>query len=938
MFSGRRAGAARRARATREARNTSVDQMGSQEVEDEVYFQEEGDSDEEEGRRNEVEPFPSSPNPVFGMNQRSSEAEGGLLDDEEDEEIELGARARAAMVEPTKARQDLFEEANPADEMLAFFAAKREGRQIATDNIIQLINAMDLGKLAPAAVRNLSTRPRSISMYVAARMKADAGFKTAAEDVIATAADASVTGPNLALKLEGFLIEVGSALRAHTYLSVMCLVELISRVRGRKNEGKEGFVRSGQVESYCTQWCLTPARRLKTFIANANTGELSTLKGPVAGSFGLQRLSMNNSLLKEDLLDFVDGLISYLSYEVVTSASAEDAVAAIVVEESDFGHTLRMKEEDTFGAFKAKLKSRMDDAMDACVLHNQVWRFPCNEKMCLTLKHCCSLKLWTKCMAIMDIDSVEYGDLDATEATELFERAQERIDVYSKNKKILPPKKQTRQPDATKQAGAAGEQTQARNESGGGRTAFKDLMPGSIKRDCKFNKDNKCHLGVMCPYRHLGMEIQQEEAAVKKEAEVKIVAAQTKGTAPPATGRGGIQIPPPRYPDGVPTKVTVMFCKERIADDSSSEEQTTSSEPEDHLEWEWRVSKGELGLPASEVRSGKRTVVKTPDGSRYSDGGFAVLGKKVDWEKLSEHDAEMVMDSSGGSGMSIDSIDLGSEDLSDDEVITEARSKKVQAQMVAAAGREDYVKAGELKLELTRLRKGLAKAASDKGASETEFDLLKKRAVSKQKSIMQMARIVVNLTVVSTEGRVMLQDGFGGLRIPKVPARSVLNADSEWRKLAAEMEDWLQKRGAKVTRMRKLKQGGKIHVVADVISEFEVDNMVWMRPSDDVLSLHSDDRELLKEAELIGRTDLEYYGVNAMMSMDELAASKVEDAMLKQALDAVEEEPLDTEVIKAKHSFFTAAVNPGAPGHLLRAETVSAVNLVEVLEDFQQAL
>jgi hypothetical protein len=65
------------------------------------------------------------------------------------------------------------------------------------------------------------------------------------------------------------------------------------------------------------------------------------------------------------------------------------------------------------------------------------------------------MKLWTKCMAIMDIDSVEYGDLDATEATELFERAQERIDVYSKNKKILPPKKQTRQPDATKQAGAA---------------------------------------------------------------------------------------------------------------------------------------------------------------------------------------------------------------------------------------------------------------------------------------------------------------------------------------------------------------------------------------------------------------------------------------------------------------------------------------------------
>ena len=64
-------------------------------------------------------------------------------------------------------------------------------------------------------------------------------------------------------------------------------------------------------------------------------------------------------------------------------------------------------------------------------------------------------------------------------------------------------------------------------------------MPGSIKRDCKFNKDNKCHLGVMCPYRHLGMEVQQEEAAVKKESEVKIVAAQAKGAAPPAQGEEG---------------------------------------------------------------------------------------------------------------------------------------------------------------------------------------------------------------------------------------------------------------------------------------------------------------------------------------------------------------------------------------------------------------
>ena len=96
----------------------------------------------------------------------------------------------------------------------------------------------------------------------------------------------------------------------------------------------------------------------------------------------------------------------------------------------------------------------------------------------------------------------------------------------------------------------------------------------------------------------------------------------------------------------------------------------------------------------------------------------------------------------------------------------------------------------------------------------------------------------------------MLQDGFRDLKIFKVPARSVLNDDSECRKLAVEMEDWLQKLGAKVTRMRKLILGGKTHVVADVKSEFEVDDMVWVRPSDNVLRLHNDDRELLKKAEL----------------------------------------------------------------------------------------
>ena len=96
-------------------------------------------------------------------------------------------------------------------------------------------------------------------------------------------------------------------------------------------------------------------------------------------------------------------------------------------------------------------------------------------------------------------------------------------------------------------------------------------------------------------------------------------------------------------------------------------------------------------------------MAKTADDETYSEKGFTVIGEKIDWNKFKEHDAEMVMDSAGGNRFSFDSVDLDSEGLSEDEEITEQRSKKVQREMMAAAGREDYIKAGELKLELTRL-------------------------------------------------------------------------------------------------------------------------------------------------------------------------------------------------------------------------------------------
>ena len=59
-----------------------------------------------------------------------------MLGEEDDEEIELGPRARAALTEPKA--HDMFEEENPAEDMLAHFAAKRQGRLVVADNIVLL--------------------------------------------------------------------------------------------------------------------------------------------------------------------------------------------------------------------------------------------------------------------------------------------------------------------------------------------------------------------------------------------------------------------------------------------------------------------------------------------------------------------------------------------------------------------------------------------------------------------------------------------------------------------------------------------------------------------------------------------------------------------------------------------------------------------------------
>jgi hypothetical protein len=69
------------------------------------------------------------------------------------------------------------------------------------------------------------------------------------------------------------------------------------------------------------------------------------------------------------------------------------------------------------------------------------------------------------------------------------------------------------------------------------------LAPGSLKRYCKYDEDEKnCHLGDNCPFMHKGREIAQEELAVKKEQELKSAASSSASSSsgPPQYGRSGL--------------------------------------------------------------------------------------------------------------------------------------------------------------------------------------------------------------------------------------------------------------------------------------------------------------------------------------------------------------------------------------------------------------
>ena len=75
------------------------------------------------------------------------------------------------------------------------------------------------------------------------------------------------------------------------------------------------------------------------------------------------------------------------------------------------------------------------------------------------------------------------------------------------------------------------------------RPAFRDLLPGSVKRYCAHNENGSCHLKDKCPYQHKGREVVQEELAVKMLAEKHSASSSASGTVP-SFGRSGLSCPP----------------------------------------------------------------------------------------------------------------------------------------------------------------------------------------------------------------------------------------------------------------------------------------------------------------------------------------------------------------------------------------------------------
>lgn len=487
---------------------------------------------------------------------------GDSSDEDEDEEISLRPRAAPASedieAELVDSVTDAQRDSLACERLLAHYARKGGDRRSISDDLLMFVNSVDLTKVAATAVKMLTSKPRSVSNYVPAATKASAVFKEEMEELRLVTADDKCVGPLLKQRVETLMMAQASSMRIGFYLPVMTMIVGLGQYRFERFEGKPGFSRSNKVVEYIRKWCSTPRAELTGFYNGAMSGSLPGSDSGIGGSVGMERLKSSSQFLANDMAEMFEGLLDFIAYESIITTSAQQKVAACVVEEGDTVHSLNMAEDEDFDTWKARWKKRSETALDACVACDQEWRMPCSEKDSVTMKAACSDKLWKKAAEILDLESVEYDLLPLVDAISLMETAQDKIDLAAKNRKVL--KRNQRQPatpavpaangDATKKAGS----NASGNANGGkGRTQtpFHLLLPGSLSGDCRFFALGTCNKGVDCPYKHKGAEKAQEAAAAaeerKRAAAAKTNAAQVKEAAAEVIrGRQGLPAPRPK--------------------------------------------------------------------------------------------------------------------------------------------------------------------------------------------------------------------------------------------------------------------------------------------------------------------------------------------------------------------------------------------------------
>jgi hypothetical protein len=225
----------------------------------------------------------------------------------------------------------------------------------------------------------------------------------------------------------------------------------------------------------------------------------------------------------------------------------------------------------------------------------------------------------------------------------------------------------------------------------------------------------------------------------------------------------------------IPGRVRLIGALTKGADPEGGSEESSESEldlsndsiidaiPDDHQQWLYRVSKGRQGSKNAELdlaRSDRAGRMRTSE--KYSHEGFAVEGDRVNHALLKAHNATDILNSSAGTDTS---TDLESDDLSEDERISECEVIRIRKQMKAAGEREDFEMAGELQLKLKSLKKGLLRAAEKRGASKEDLILMGKHQSMKQLTMQQVVekqqQDVGEMIIISEKGwMVQLADGM----------------------------------------------------------------------------------------------------------------------------------------------------------------------------------